>query len=300
MTSYVPLAPAEQSHNIQRELQQCALLLQVRGLDVYTLKAEQAPATMNEIGRIRESVFRDAGAGRNLARDIDDLDFGTTSYIQLVVWDPKRLQLVALYRYKPGFEAVDNLQTLRTSQLFDYSDAFTHKILPHSIELGRSVVNGEAGAARFGFFALWAGLNALLAKHPQVDYFFGNVSLYKNLGKQALDIIISFCQQLYPPPEPLLRAKSELCYQVTSQHHFENAKGLDSRARIQQLETLLAAQQVRIPKILQSYLSLGTHIWFDDAAADGDFGDAFELSIVVPVSMIDPQRRQQLTSNKGA
>ncbi|RUO23012.1 hypothetical protein CWE09_13860 [Aliidiomarina minuta] len=295
MTFDVPLAHAEQSQDLQRELDSFSALTEFRGLRVYVLQADEAPITMNEVGRIREATFRQAGAGRNLTRDTDARDFGPASYLQLVVWDPNRLQIVALYRFKPGRDAMANIEVLRTAQLFDYSDFFSSRVLKQSIELGRSVVNHEAGAARFGFFALWAGLNALLAQRKEVNYFFGNVSLYKSLGPEALDIIITFCQQLYAPPEPLMTAKPGLNYQTQARLDFTAATSLNDRPRIQYLQQQLAATGNQIPRILQSYLSLGSHIWFGDAALDDDFADAYELSIIVPVAKINPQLRQKLT-----
>lgn len=293
----VPLAPAEQSDAIQRELNQFHPIIEIRGLAVYALQADDVPIVMNEIGRVREDIFRSAGAGRNVERDIDALDFGENSYQQLLVWDPKRQEIVALYRFKLGNEALSELGALRTTQLFNYSEAFRVDILPYAIELGRSVVNPKAGAARFGFFALWAGLNALLNTHARIQYFFGNVSLYKSLGEPALTTIIAFCQQLYTPPTSMLKSKPGLKFVGKRPiPDFAHIAGHAPRERIRYLQQLLRDVGVSIPKILQSYLSLGNHIWFDEAARDNDFGDAFELSIIVPIEAIDPQLRRKLTT----
>ncbi|MCC5856026.1 MAG: GNAT family N-acetyltransferase [Idiomarina sp.] len=296
MTSPVPLAQAENRDQLRHELTQLTPLSHVRGLQVFTFKAEEAPTVMREVGRIRELIFRDAGAGRNLERDLDPLDFGPNCYQQLLVWDPKRSEVVALYRFKLGVEAIQDLPSLRTTQLFNYTEEFKANILPFAIELGRSVVNHEAKAARFGFFALWVGLEALLHKYPHVEFFFGNVSLYKTLGQAPLNLLVSFCQLHYRPPTRFLAAKPELILHAEWPNN-QNYLNANARERIQALQGHLDHYHIKIPKILQSYLSLSTDIWFDDAARDADFGEAYELSIIVPVKAIAKDRRLKLAGD---
>ncbi|MCL4409174.1 MAG: GNAT family N-acetyltransferase [Gammaproteobacteria bacterium] len=281
------LAAAEPRELIEREVELMPLLTSVRNLQVFVCRGDEAPATMREIGRIRELVFRHAGAGRGYERDLDDLDFGVNSYHQLLVWDPAQSEIVALYRFQYGFRGAPYL---RTATLFDYSTVFSEILLPHAIELGRSVVNPEAKAHRFGFFALWAGLQTLVSSSPSIQYLFGNVSLYSQLGEPAQRVIVDFCQQLYRPPQPMLKAKSSLYFASELRQNLDYLQFASPRERIQELQDRLAPLRQRVPKVLQSYLSLGSKIWFDDAACDDDFAGAVELSIVVPLKAIDPQR----------
>lgn len=283
------LAPAEPPVVIQREIAQMEPLTTARGLQVYVCRGDDAPATMREIGRIRELVFRRAGAGRGQSRDLDDLDYGPNSYCQLLVWDPNRIEIVALYRFQYGSCGINYL---RTASLFDYSSHFTANYLPHSIELGRSVVNFEAHAQRFGFFALWAGLQALLSANPNIQYLFGNVSLYSDLGEPSQHVIVDFCQQLYRPHQPLIQAKPDILFRPELNQNLASMHSASPRERTQELQDRLAPLQQRVPKILQSYLSLGNSIWFDSAARDEDFAGAIELSIVVPLHSIDSKRTQ--------
>lgn len=294
MPQLSPVAAAGPAEQIAQELAALTPIVTVRGLQVFSARADSIPNTMLEIGRLRELIFRRAGAGRNLERDLDALDYGGSAYQQLLVWDPARLQLVALYRYQLGWLAAEQGRAiLRTSQLFDYSRAFCQQVLPYGIELGRSVVNPDAKARTLGFFALWAGLGALARIHPQLQYFFGNVSLYQSLGKGAMDCMVQFCQQLYTPPEPMLLAKPGLGYTVGTGLDTRAWIGLEPAGRIRQLQQLLKPFNCRLPPILQSYLSVGNAIWFDDAALDDDFGQACELSIVVPLAAVSGVIRQR-------
>lgn len=294
MQQAIPLAAAVAVESIQAELGRLTPLATFRGLLIFSADASDIPSTMQEIGRIREAVFRQAGAGRNLPRDLDDLDYTTPAYQQLFVWDPERLQLVAMYRYQLGWLAADaGLHILRTSQLFRYSEAFRTQVLPYAIELGRSVVNPAATAHALGFFALWLGLGALLQRHPRLQYFFGNVTLYPQLGEAALQQIVQFCQQLYPPPEQMLQALPELLYRSKPMLVDAELLHADAAKRIKALQYSLQPLQCRIPPVLQSYLSVGNGIWFDDAALDHDFGAAYEQSIIVPLNALSHAFRQR-------
>lgn len=294
MPQLSPVAAAEPAELIAQELAQLEPIASIRGLLVFSAQADRIPVTMLEIGRLRELMFRSAGAGRNLARDLDALDYGEHAYHQLLVWDPARLELVAIYRYQLGWQAAQHGHTLlRTSQLFDYSKAFCSGVLPYGIELGRSVVNTSAKARTLGFFALWAGLGALARIYPQLQYFFGNVSLYQSLGQQAIACMVQFCQQLYTPPEPMMMAKNGLHYATAQTLECRSWAELGPDGRIRQLQQLLKPYGCRLPPILQSYLSVGNAIWFDDAALDEDFGLAYELSIIVPLTAVSGAIRQR-------
>ena len=294
MPQAIPLAVDVPAEYIQAELQQLTPLAQFRGLQIFSADAQQIPHTMQQIGLIREAVFRQAGAGRNLPRDLDALDYAEPAYQQLVVWDPQRLQLVALYRYQLGWLAAQHGQhILRTSQLFTYSKAFSEQVLPYAIELGRSVVNPAAKASTLGFFALWLGLGALLVRHPQLQYFFGNVTLYPQLGQAAMQLIVQYCQQLYPSPSPMLQAKPELCYKAAVLAVDATLRQASAEQRVKHLQDLLKPLACRIPPVLQSYLSVGNAIWFDDVALDHDFGGAYEQSIIVPLAALSSSFRQR-------
>lgn len=294
MLSFNPIAVEESAEKIADELAVLKPIATMRGLRVYSAKATQIPITMLEIGRLRELIFRLSGAGRNLDRDLDALDYGEAAYNQLIVWDPERLELVAMYRYQLGWRTAKyGNAILRTSQLFSYSSEFSERVCPYGIELGRSVVNPNAKKAILGFFALWAGLGALARIYPQLQYFFGNVSLYQTLDNDAIDYIISFCQQLYAPPLPMMQAKLGLQYQAPKVIDALVWRDLEPTERIRNLQQLLKPLNCRLPPILQSYLSVGNGIWFNDAALDNDFGQAYELSIIVPLAVVSRPIRQR-------
>lgn len=285
----IPVIDCVDPQELRSELHAQEILGQFRGLDLYALAADDCPQTMREIGRLRESGFRKVGAGRNLDCDLDPLDFGPNAYRQLLAWDPVALEIVAVYRYQLGYRAVfagDGV--LRTAQLFRYSSTFDQKIKPYSIELGRSVVNSQARRRVLGLFALWTGLHALLEKHPDIRFYFGNVSLYNSMDASARSLTVAFLEAHYVPPQPMLTARKGLRFEPRPEHlaDVKSIRAATSGERIRALHGLLSPHAERIPPILQSYMSLGNTIWFGQTVHDHDFGDALEVGIIVPIKAI--------------
>lgn len=276
-----------------QELAELTPLAVCRGLMLYAFYADNTPHTLEEIGRLREAGFRAVGAGRGQTLDLDDLDTGPGAYQQLIAWDAAEQEIVAMYRFQLGArQALYGDSCLRTSRLFDYSPDFREQGLHRAIELGRSVVNREARRARLGFFALWAGLGALLRTYPEVRYFFGNVSLYKSMEPEARDCLVHHLHQHYQPAHPWLRARDEVRFAPPEQaSHPAVAPGETDtpEQRIRQLRQLLSQWQESIPPILQSYMGLSTEIQFGETVFDADFGDALEIGLVVPVEKINEQ-----------
>lgn len=286
-----PLPPAE----LAAEMARTEPLGTFRGLAIHVLSGDEFPYIMREIGRLRETSFREVGAGRDVDCDIDALDFGPAAYRQLVVWDPREAEIVAVYRYQRGWLALDHGdQVLRTHNLFRYSPTFDAIIKPACIELGRSVVNRSAKRQTLGLFAIWTGLHALLDAHPQLQYYFGNVSLYGAMDPFARDLLIAYLEHHYRPPEPVLLAHPELRHvpDTAAADQIPVEASSDPRERIRVLRELLAPYDEEIPPILQSYMGLSHEIWFGETARDADFGDALEIGLVVPVEAI--QRSQAL------
>ncbi|CUS47957.1 MAG: Acetyltransferase (GNAT) domain [Idiomarinaceae bacterium HL-53] len=283
-----PLAESISKAELASEIARLTPMKHFRGLDIYQVHGDDAPRLMLEIGRIRELVFRGAGAGRGEARDLDHLDTSQLGYKQLIVWDPVTEELVAMYRFQNGEHALTGGdEVLRTSSLFTYTDRFRKDWLPHAIELGRSVVNPFAKRKTLGFFAVWQGLGALIQAYPQLSCFFGNVTLYKNFPKEVLDTLVATCENWYAPPEPLMQAKLALKYNSPAKP-LPRPEDDSPLTRMQALKEALAAHEARIPPILQSYMGLSNDIYLGETAADQDFGDAYEIAIVVPIKNIAP------------
>lgn len=301
----VPLADPAPPDEIHRELSDSDKLAEVGKLMVYEVDGNHAPATLREIGRIREREYRAVGAGRNLAVDIDRFDTAPHLYRQIVVWDPSAGQLVAMYRYVETARALKELGEigLRTSTLFSFSHRFRESVLEQAVELGRSVVNSESASAIRGLHAVWFGLGALAKRIPGLRYYFGNVTLTKALGRDAVGEILAMLRSACPPGEGLSPED------VAAREPSPKSRQSRPATRHPRPATLPAAQEgaycpgehkaalatvrgrltplgAAVPPILISYLKATQRLWAFETAYDSDFGDAWETAIVVPISQL--------------
>lgn len=263
---------------IARELSEATLIAHFRGLEIHLIDGPEAPATLEEIGRIREREFRRVGAGRGEDRDIDRFDLEWPWYQQLVSWDPQALEIVAAYRAIRCDWAISHRGTeaLRTHGLFRFEDRFVSDYLMRAVELGRSVVNTAARKAVSGLFSVWVGLGAMVREWPQVRYFFGNVSLYRSLPEGALRAIVAFLLLRHGLPETLVRARSPLPWVAETGAVVPNS--------FEEMQSVVAQEGGTVPPILLSYTKAHPGMLAFDVAEDADFGGAFEIAIAIPVA----------------
>ncbi|TVQ23045.1 MAG: GNAT family N-acetyltransferase [Spirochaetaceae bacterium] len=278
-----PLAHPVPAEEIERELGRDSLIAGFRGLEIHLVAGVDAPATLDEIGRIREQEYRRVGAGRGEPRDLDRFDTEWPAYLQLVSWDPTEREVVAAYRAIRCDWAIRHggPAALRTAGLFEYRDRFVHDYLASSVELGRSVVNAEARKAVSGLFSVWVGLGAMVREWPGVRYFFGNVSLYRSLPEGAVRAVVAYLLRNHAPAEELVRARHRLSWVadlVAGESDFEVPSTFEG------LQSLAARDGWPIPPILVSYVKANPGMLAFDVAEDGDFGGAFEVAIAVPVA----------------
>lgn len=181
---------------------------------LYEITAHNSPYTMNEIGRLREISFRLSGGGTGKAVDIDEFDTHIkTPYKQLIVWDPKDMEIIGGYRYIQC--AGLNIEQMATSELFDFSDEFIKDYLPFTIELGRSFIQPNyqsTNIKRKGLYALdnlWDGLGALVLRYPKVKFFFGKVTMYTSYNIRARNTLLNFLNKFFPDEKKLVVPKKK-------------------------------------------------------------------------------------------
>ena len=151
--------------------------------EIYIVDVHNAPNVLQEIGRLREIVFREAGGGTGKPVDLDEFDTCENCYKQLIVWNPEEEEIIGGYRYLLGSDVEfdsNGQPILATSHMFHFSEKFIKDYLPWTIELGRSFVsleyqntNKNGSKSLFALDNLWDALGALTVIQPDVKYFFG-------------------------------------------------------------------------------------------------------------------------------
>lgn len=264
------------------------------GNEIYTFNAFNAPNVMKEIGRIRELTFRSAGGGTGKDIDIDEFDTEESApYQQLIVWDPKEKEIIGGYRYILCDRLPLNSEgepNLATTELFRFSDEFKIKYLPKTIELGRSFVHPLYQSTRMGsksLFALdnlWDGLGALTIDNPQIEYFFGKVTMYTNFNIHARDMILYFMRKYFRDTEHLVSPIHPLEIHIDNDKMQEIFTGgsYDEDYRI--LSRYVRDLGEKIPPLVNAYMSLSPSMRTFGTAINPGFGGVEETAILIKIA----------------
>ncbi len=270
--------------------------------EIYIFSAAECPALMNEVGRLREESFREAGGGTGNPVDIDEADTAKNGYLQLIVWDSAAQEIVGGYRFIicEGSEP----KHLSTEHYFDFSDKFRTDYLPSTIELGRSFVQCkyQPRRNRKGIYALdnlWDGLGGLMVLNPECKYFFGKITMYTTFNAEARSLIIAFLHRYFPDCENLMKAKVALdvCADEASAAAVFTGESYDENYK-------LLIQKVRdlgetIPPLFNAYMSLSATMKTFDTFLNLDFGEVEETGILITMDDIYPEKYDRYTKWEG-
>ncbi len=300
------IAPVERSL-IKKELTEETFVREANNgnRDIHIIDAHNAPNTLREIGRLREISFREPGGGTGKECDLDAYDLQKNPFKQLIVWDRNDEEIVGGYRFLEGKNIhLDNegVPQSPTSRLFRFSDQFISEYLPRVIELGRSFVQPDYQPLyniRKGIYSLdnlWDGLGALLVDHPEVDYFFGKITMYPRYNITARDLILYFLHKYFPDPEGLLRPyhpvdlatpETELERIFSGDSYEENYKLLIKHVR---------RYGENIPPMVNAYMNLSSTMKTFGTSVNPHFGRVEETGILITISDIYEQKKERHVS----
>ncbi len=266
------------------------------GNKIYIVNHHNSPNTMQEIGRLREVSFRDAGGGTGEQVDIDEADTSERCYEQLIVYSPEDREIVGGYRFITG-ERAHNPETgnfdLSTAHYFDFTDRMKEEYLPYSIELGRSWVQPAYQPSvnpRKGVFALmniWDGLGSLVINYPEIKYLFGKVTMYTHYNKEARDLLLSFMSHYFPNRPDLCAPKDDLHAPYSDELFYSLfEKHLPYEEGFKRLNKLLKERGEYIPPLINIYMGLSKTMITFGTAQNPDFGDVEETGILVTIADI--------------
>jgi hypothetical protein len=289
---------------LRQDLQQARLLRHTRkgGNLLYVFQAHQCPNLMQEVGRLREIAFREAGGGSGLASDIDHFDTMAEPYWQLIVWDPKQEAILGGYRYIFGPNVrldEKGAPVLATSHMFGYSDRFIREYLPYTLELGRSFVavgyqsSREGAKALFTLDNLWDGLGALAVDNHGARYYYGKFTMYPTYPKEGRNMILYFLSKYYPDHEGLVHP----FHPIDTQTDVEAMRRLFCHNSFQEDYRVLNAEVRRlgynIPPLVNAYMLLSPTMKMFGTAINDEFGDVEESGILITIDEIDSEKHQR-------
>lgn len=270
------------------------------GNEIYIFKAVDCPETMREVGRLREEAFRYYGGGTGKEVDIDEFDLGEDGYTQLIVWDPVEQAILGGYRFIFGNEVKmlpNGKPDLATGEMFDFSPEFIHDYLPYTIELGRSFVSLDyqsskmGGKSMFALDNLWDGLGALTVLNPEMRYFYGKVTMYRDYNRYARNLILYFLEKhfhdekgLVVPTEPLpIEIDEKVVARLFPSENFkQNYRVLNREIR---------ALGINIPPLVSAYMSLSPEMKVFGTATNHEFGMVEETGILIAIDKILEEKK---------
>lgn len=265
------------------------------GTLIYTFDGRKCPALMQEVGRLRENTFREAGGGTGLSCDVDDYDLMDKPYLQLIVWDEHEEAILGGYRYLNGqdirFDAKGQ-PILATSHMFHYTDRFIHDYLPWMMELGRSFVVTDHQSSRSGargIFTLdnlWDGLGALAITLKGCKYYYGKFTMYPSYPQYGRNMILYFLSKYFPDDEHLVSP-----YEPLETHTDVAAmQRLFCHDTFRDDYRVLNAEVRRlgysIPPLVNAYMLLSPTMKTFGTAINDEFGNVEESGILITIDDI--------------
>jgi hypothetical protein len=288
---------------LKKELNKERFLRSTRkgGNEIYCVNIHNAPNVLNEIGRLREVTFRASGGGTGLELDLDTYDTSENCYEQLIVWSPEDEEIIGGYRYIMCSKAIQNSGSiaLSTANYFKFTDQFINQYLPKTIELGRSWVQPKFQPTinpRKGLFALdniWDGLGAIIRTNPNIEFFFGKVTMYPTYNREARDFLLNFMHYYFPDKENLMQPYHPLVQAFNKPLFDEQLKGLEFKEGHKVLNNFVKERGEFIPPLVNIYMNLSPSMKTFGTAVNADFGNVEETGILVPLDAIYPEKKDR-------
>jgi hypothetical protein len=296
------IAPVER-HLLKAELTPERYVRPTHYLDneIYIINGNECPHTLREIGRLREVSFRAGGGGTGKEMDIDNYDEGPYAYQQLVVWDPRDQEIVGGYRFALCAQNRDAAGEyhLSTSEIVDYSEKLKTVFFPTTIELGRSYVQplyqprSENRRNLFSLDNLWDGLGALTVLYPEMEYFFGKITMYTTYNAEARDHLLRFMHHYFPDPDGLVIIPHPLVLQHECKAFLEQIKPLPYKEGYVVLNKIVRSLGENIPPLFNSYMNLSPTMRTFGTAVNPHFGAVEETGIMITIKDIYPQKKDR-------
>ena len=272
---------------------------------IFIVDYHNAPNVVMEIGRLRELTFRSAGGGTGKSVDIDEFDTMEVPFQQLLVWNPRDKDMLGGYRFINGSNSPpdkDYQIFTPTAELFRFSKEFAMNYWPKTIELGRSFVQPAyqpLNDLRKGMFSLdniWDGLGAIITLNPDIEYYFGKITMYKSFNQYARDLILFFLHKYFPDPDRLVYPIVPLTYWHKQDDLAKvfTGSGYDEDNKILTQEVRKCKEN--IPPLVNAYMSLTSTMKMFGTADNPGFGSVEETGILVTIKDIyDFKKERHLT-----
>lgn len=272
--------------------------------EIYITTAHLSPNIMREIGRLRELSYVLEGGGTGHEVDIDRFDTLPEPYCfkQLFVWDSEGEEIVGGYRFIHGSNMrikEDGTMDTPSAELFQYSEYFMKNVLPFTLELGRAFVQPAyqpSNNLRKGMYSLdnlWDGLAAIAMEIPETRYYFGKITTYQSMPPEARDMICYFYRKHFPDRDGLVRPRTIIPIQTDLNKLDAMFTGHNYKEDFQILQRSVREMGYNVPALISAYMNLSPSMRYFGTIFDAEFGNTYELGILVTLRDIHPDKRSR-------
>lgn len=274
------------------------LLIESAPFLVFEARAQEIPAIMHEVARLRESTFRSVGEGTGQPLDTDEYD---ARYRHLILWNVKDQELAGAYRFAGTDELLPRFgpSGLYTTSQFRIKPGFWKRLDP-ALELGRSFVRPRYQKSYQPLLLLWKGLAEYVTRNPRYRILFGCVSISGDYSQLARELMVQFLRRhsfdpglarLVKPTRPHRErqlGRLDLC---VPESVFRDPSDLN--ALVAEVE-----QGRGVPVLLRQYLKLGGRIAAFNL--DPDFGGCLDGLICVDLALTDERTLARFMGSEPA
>lgn len=261
--------------------------------EVWLAHPQQIPATLKEIGRLREKTFRSVKEGTGLAVDVDEYDL---YYDQLIIWDSEAKCIVGGYRIGRGdyiFQTY-GAQGFYIHSLFNIDEEF-YPIFPQALELGRSFIVEEYQRKRLPLFLLWKGILYFLLQNPGYRYLYGPVSISNYYSSISHSLIIYFIKKHFFDKKLARYLTPRKKFKYTVDKKKLDLMTRDMKGDLDQLNSLIEdiePSHFKIPVLLRQYIRQNAR--FIAFNVDPKFSNALDGFIILDLHDVPAETLETL------
>jgi putative hemolysin len=265
-----------------------ARLVHQGGFGVYAAHSHEIPATLQEIGRLREQTFRAVGEGTGQEVDLDRFD---RYYEHLFLWDESQGRIAGAYRLGRADLILREYGPagLYTSTLFKFEKPFLAS-LGNAVEMGRSFIIKDYQRNLSSLPLLWRGIAQWMVRNDGYTKLFGPVSISRDYDSLSRKMMVEFLQEncLHGDLASYVKPRNPFRYlrgrRLMREFISANLRDVDDcSALISSVET----DGKGIPILLKHYLRLnGTLLSFN---VDKDFSSVIDGLILVDLTETEPR-----------
>lgn len=270
--------------------------------EIHIITPESAPNTLRELGRLREFTFREANAGTGKEVDLDHFDLEDKACQQLMVWDPENEDIIGGYRFTKWAQASfkeDGQPWVNTAHIFHFTPEFIQGPFADVIEMARAWVQPKYRSREMGrksLYALdnlWDGIGGLIAKHPEVKYLAGKVSLFVNQPEKSRNAVIYFMDKYLSGGKSVVPKRPEIISPEDKKEYDTIFTQDDAIENYKLLAKYVKSHQDSIPPMINMYFNLSPTMQTFGTVCDPDFGEVYDTFMMITLDDVYPDKKDR-------